>query len=40
MSNENIILKEDNGLGEGGVVMIERRRDDSFVEDRVGEDVD
>ena len=40
LSNENIVSKDDDGLGEGGVVMVECGRDDLFVEDGVGEDVD
>ena len=40
MSNENIVSKDDDGLGEGGVVMVEHGGDDLFVEDRVSEHVD
>ena len=40
LSDENIILKEDDGLGEGGVIMVEGRVDDSFVEDWVHEHID
>ena len=40
LSNENIILKDDDGLGEGRVIMVECGGDDSFIEDRVGEDID
>ena len=28
LSNENIVLKDDDGLGEGGVVMVECGQDD------------
>ena len=37
--DENIVSKDDDGLGEGGVVMVECQQDDSLVEDGVGEDV-
>ena len=40
LSNENIISKDDDSLGEGGVIMVECGRDDLFIEDWVGEDVD
>ena len=40
LSNENIVSKDDDGLGEGGVIMVECRQEDSFVEDGVSEDVD
>ena len=38
--NEDVILEEDDGLGEHWVIIIEGRCNDSFIEDRVGEDVD
>ena len=40
LSDENIILKEDNGLGEGRVIMVQGRVDDPFIENGIGEDVD
>ena len=40
LCNENIISKDDDGLGEGRVIIVEGRRDDLFVEDGVGEDID
>ena len=40
LSNENIVSKDDDGLGEGGVVVVECRRDNPFIEDWVGEDVE
>ena len=40
LSNENIVLKDNDSLGEDGVVVVECGRDDSFIEDWVGEDVD
>ena len=40
LSDENIILRDDNGLDEGGVVMVQDRAGDPFIEDRVGEDID
>ena len=40
LSDENIISKDDDGLGEGGVVMVHSRVDDPFVENQVSEDVD
>ena len=38
--DEDIIVEESDGLGKDRVVVIEGRVDDSFVEDRVGQDVD
>ena len=32
LSDENIILKDDNGLGEGGVIMVQGGVDDPFIE--------
>ena len=40
LSDENIISKDNDGLGEGGVVMVQGQVDDPFVENRIGEDVD
>ena len=40
LSDENIISKDDNGLNEGGVIMVQGRVDNSFIENWVGEDID
>ena len=40
LSYEGVILEEDNGLLEGGVIVIIGEGDDEFVEDRIGQDVD
>ena len=40
LSKEYVVLKDDNGLGEGGVIMVEGGGDDPFIEDGVSEDVD
>ena len=40
LSNENIISKEDEGLGEGGVIMVECGIDDPLVENRICEHID
>ena len=40
LSDENIILKDDGGLGEGSVVMVQSRVDDLFVEDWISEGID
>ena len=40
LSNENIISKDDDSLGEGRVIMVEHRGDDLFIKDRVSEDID
>ena len=40
LPNENIISKQDDSLGEGGVIMIKGRVDDLLVEDQISEDID
>ena len=40
LSDENIILKDDNSLDEGRVIMVQGQIDDPFVENWIGEDVD
>ena len=35
LADEDIIAEESDGLGEDGVVVIEGRVEDSFIEDRV-----
>ena len=40
LSDKNIISKDDNGLNEGGVIMVQGRVDNSFIENWVGEDID
>ena len=40
LSYEGIVLKEDEGLLEGGVITIAGRGDDGFVEDWVSQDTD
>ena len=40
LSDENIILKDDDGLGEGRVIMVQGGVDDPFIENGISEDVD
>ena len=40
LSKEYVVSKDDNGLGEGGVIMVEGGGDNPFIEDGVSEDVD
>ena len=40
LSEKDIVSEDDDGLSEGGVIMVESRGDDPFVEDGVGEDID
>ena len=40
LSYEGVVLEEDNGLLEGGVIAIVGGGDDVLVEDQVGQDVD
>ena len=40
LSYEGIVPEEDDGLLEGGVIVITGRGDDRFVEDRVSQDTD
>ena len=38
--DEDIVLEEGDGLGEDGIIVVQGRDDDSFIEDGVGQDVD
>ena len=40
LSEENVVLKEDNGLGEGGIVLVEIQIEDPFIENGIHEDID
>ena len=40
LSYEGVVLEEDDGLLEGGVIVIARGGDDELVEDWVSQDVD
>ena len=40
LSYEGVVLEEDDGLLEGGVIAIAGRGNDELVEDRVGQDID
>ena len=39
LSEENIVSKDDDGLGKGGVVMVEGGGDDLLIENGVSEDI-
>ena len=38
--DENVVSEESNGMGEGGVVMVQGGTDDPLIEDRISEHID
>ena len=40
LADEDIVLEESNGLGKDGVIMVQGRCEDPFVEDGVSQNID